>query len=220
MSLDSRFHGKSASEEARERRRQSIIDAAEALFLDHDLIGVTMKDISAAAGITKATLYKYFASIDAIAFEVQIRVYAMMFDGVEVEQSHDSLRTGKEIVQQYLLDNVAFAEQHPHHVRYLGMFDHHYRDRYPTSELERRYKVIVNRVTTRHVNMLSQGMADGSIRNDIEPNLLASGVWNILMPVLQRMALRGHIIQRESGVSPDQILPVVLDVIMTYLSPN
>jgi len=223
MTTHTQLGRKHLATEIRDERRRSIIAAAETLFLQHDLGKVTMKDISTAAGITKATLYKYFASIDEVAFEVQIKVYSMMFEppNMVVTAPADARTSlnGREIVRQYLRTNLEFAQHHPEHVRYLGVFDHHYRDCYPTRELEHRYKVIVNRVTARHLSLLNTGILDGSIRNDIDPNLMASAVWNILISMLQRMALRGPIILQESGVEPDRVLEVVLDMIVRYLSP-
>jgi AcrR family transcriptional regulator len=43
-----------------------ILDAAERLFAEHDAASVGMKDIARAAGCSRATLYRYFDSRDAL----------------------------------------------------------------------------------------------------------------------------------------------------------
>jgi AcrR family transcriptional regulator len=43
------------------RKRQTIIDAAAALFLEHGYQGTSMDDIAALAAVSKQTVYKNFA---------------------------------------------------------------------------------------------------------------------------------------------------------------
>jgi AcrR family transcriptional regulator len=45
---------------------EAVLDAAAALVAQHGLRGVTMSQIAEQAGIGRATLYKYFASVEAI----------------------------------------------------------------------------------------------------------------------------------------------------------
>ena len=112
---------------ARAQRRRAIVDAAESLFLNNDLVGITMKDISVAAGITKATLYKYFASIDEIAFEVQIKVYVSLFEFPDSlpPLSEQDISNGRDQLRAFLRAQLLFAQKYPEHVRYLGFFDHY-----------------------------------------------------------------------------------------------
>lgn len=50
----------------REAVRSATIDTAAALVASHGLRGVTMSRIASEAGIGRATLYKYFADVEAI----------------------------------------------------------------------------------------------------------------------------------------------------------
>ena len=43
-------------------KRRQILDAAQSLFLEHGFEGTSMDAITAAAGVSKRTLYKYYAS--------------------------------------------------------------------------------------------------------------------------------------------------------------
>ena len=56
-----------------DEQRSSILDAAEALFLQNGLDSTRMIDIAAQAGITKVTLYRYFPNRDVIALEIHAR---------------------------------------------------------------------------------------------------------------------------------------------------
>src|SRR5580658_4802840 len=50
----------------RDAVRDATLDAAAALVAEHGLTGVTMSQIAKAAGIGRATLYKYFPDIESV----------------------------------------------------------------------------------------------------------------------------------------------------------
>lgn len=46
--------------------RDAILDAAAALVAEHGLLAVTMSQIAATTGVARATLYRYFADVEAV----------------------------------------------------------------------------------------------------------------------------------------------------------
>ncbi len=54
------------SESFRDKKRQSILNAATEMFLQHGYRTVSMEKIAQAAPVSKATLYKYFDSKEAL----------------------------------------------------------------------------------------------------------------------------------------------------------
>lgn len=59
--------------------REAVLDAAAALAVQHGLRGVTMSDVAKAAGIGRATLYKYYPSVEAILMAWHERQVAQHF---------------------------------------------------------------------------------------------------------------------------------------------
>jgi AcrR family transcriptional regulator len=53
-----------------EWRRQRLLDAALAVFVDNGVDGATVKDITAAAGVTQGLLYHYFDGKDALVLAI------------------------------------------------------------------------------------------------------------------------------------------------------
>jgi AcrR family transcriptional regulator len=51
-------------------RRQRLLDAALAVFVDKGIDGATVKDITAAAGVTQGLLYHYFDGKDALVLAI------------------------------------------------------------------------------------------------------------------------------------------------------
>ena len=56
--------------ERREKTRQGVVDAALELFRERGHLGVRVEDIVEAAGISRATFYKYFSERDQILAEL------------------------------------------------------------------------------------------------------------------------------------------------------
>jgi len=66
MKSAKRQYRQSARAEAAEQTRERILDAAVALFWDHDPDEVTLEDLAAHAGVTLQTVLRKFGSKDAV----------------------------------------------------------------------------------------------------------------------------------------------------------
>lgn len=53
-----------------ERKRRAILDAATEVFLEHGYLGTNMDEIAALSGVSKQTVYKQFASKEALFIEI------------------------------------------------------------------------------------------------------------------------------------------------------
>jgi AcrR family transcriptional regulator len=56
-----------------EVRREQLLDAATAMFLDRGLAEATMADVAEAAGVAKGTVYLYFDSKSALLTALRVR---------------------------------------------------------------------------------------------------------------------------------------------------
>jgi AcrR family transcriptional regulator len=100
-----------------ERKRQAILTAARAAFLDHGYAGTSMDQIAAAAAVSKQTVYKHFADKDRL-FESVITG-----DIGDAEQQSRAVIDALPDSPDLAADLRAFARQHlaivaqPHLVR-------------------------------------------------------------------------------------------------------
>ncbi|OQX63367.1 MAG: hypothetical protein B5M56_03425 [Desulfococcus sp. 4484_241] len=98
---------KNLRQNERELRKTIILDAAVKLFRDNVFNGVGMRDIAAEAGISPATIYRYFPSRDDILAE------ALLQDINKIEDRLDNMLKNRQItakdlaiaVVDYFLDN-------------------------------------------------------------------------------------------------------------------
>ncbi|MBB3114160.1 AcrR family transcriptional regulator [Paenibacillus phyllosphaerae] len=203
--------------EMRNKNRDEIIHSAQELFLELDVSGVGIKDICAKAGVSRVTFYKYFNSIDELAFEVQIKVMDEMNSYMN---EHVTLNgSGREKLEALLSAWAEFAKQHPNHFKYIGYFDHHYRDRYPNEELAERYRQSIDKSRGEFPLsvLLREGISDGSIRRDLNVNEVGATIYETMLSLLQRMTSRGEIIKKEHQIETSAIVKTALSMVLRYV---
>jgi AcrR family transcriptional regulator len=97
-------------ERRRERSREEIVDAARRVLLRQGIAATTLDAIANEVGLTKAALYYYYPSKDALLFEI-------MFDTIERESRalHDGVaqsKNGGEALRAIIRETVgAFSDR-------------------------------------------------------------------------------------------------------------
>lgn len=98
----------------RERRaaetRAEIVEAAIRLFIEQGFDATSMSDVAAAAGVSRRTVYRYFATKDDIVFEAPRR-WLEVFDAVledrgPHEPTRDVFRRGLVSVAEFIRDDA------------------------------------------------------------------------------------------------------------------
>jgi AcrR family transcriptional regulator len=95
------------------RKEDQLLDAAEEIFLSHGYAGASVDDIVLKAGISKATLYKYFhdketlfsAVIDRRCVEQRARLQAVTFNA----STEDAMIEGGKMAVTFMVSPLAQA---------------------------------------------------------------------------------------------------------------
>lgn len=105
-------------QEEREARRNLILDAAVKLFSSMPFKQVGMRDIAAEAGMSAASLYRYFADRDELFIEAFIRendaITKVFADYMESTEGNDPIKAVCKILVRYLIENEAFFQMMVH----------------------------------------------------------------------------------------------------------
>ncbi len=140
----------------------AILDAAAALMAGHGLLSVTMSQIAEKTGIGRATLYKYFADVEAILFAWHKRQIASHLEYLAQvrDQTGDPGRQLEAVLEAFALIS------HKHH----GHSDSE------LSALLHRHKHVAR--AQRHLrdmirDLLAAGAKTGAVRGDVAPDELA-----------------------------------------------
>jgi AcrR family transcriptional regulator len=143
--------------------RDAILDATAGLVTAHGLSSVTMSQIAEETGIGRATLYKYFAGVEAILLawhERQITSHLEYL--VEVrDRAADATRRLESVLEAYAL--ISFESQ-GHHDTELSALLH--RDE-QVGRAQHQLHAMVR-------DLLAASARTGDLREDVAPDELAS----------------------------------------------
>ena len=143
----------------RQEVREAILDAAARLAEEHGVTSVTMSDVASAAGVGRATLYKYFPNVEAVLtawHQAQITAHL-----AELEQAAASQGTATQKVTAVLHAYAQIVQQH--HGSQIAAAVH-----------EGDHMHAPRAALTSFVTGLIKGAADdGTVRNDVSPRELA-----------------------------------------------
>lgn len=143
--------------------RDATLDTTAALVAEHGLRSVTMSQIAEETGIGRATLYKYFASVEAILHAWHARQITGHLEYLaEVrDQAGDAGQRLEAVLEAYALIS---HETHGHHdsefVAFLHQDEH-------VARAQQRLREMIR-------DLLTEGASNGDLRNDVDPDELAS----------------------------------------------
>ena len=148
-------------EEHRRAVHDTTLDTTAALVHEHGLAAVTMSQIAAAAGIGRATLYKYFPDVEAILVAWHDRQIALHLR--QLTAARDAAATPADQLEA-VLETFALI-QRQHHDTEL-----------PVALLHRGEHVARAREQLRDLvaDLLAASAEVGAVRSDIAPGELAS----------------------------------------------
>lgn len=158
-------------EKEREQRRLYILDAAEELFFAKGFSSVTMDEIAKKVGLNKATIYLYFEDKDSLFFGIVLR--RMHIHLRKLEDCACRKNTGRERVISMLSAGFAFTQENRDFSRLLCTAGpERFRD--TDNPLAKIILEILMKEVFLVRDVLKEGIADGSVRKDLDPRVMAS----------------------------------------------
>jgi AcrR family transcriptional regulator len=200
----------------RERQRRRILDTAERLFDDRGMDRVTMAEIVSDGGFRAATLYHYFANKDAIVWALvgeAIAEYAAEADKVMASVRGPALAKIKALLEHMAEELV----HHPARVRLMAQFDAMYARDWSAERLVELEQDIMPRGFARLTELTQEGIADGSLRPDLNPDLTMHSVLNAAIGAQRRLASLAGRAEAEYGQSIEELFREAIRVILLGL---
>jgi TetR/AcrR family transcriptional regulator len=191
-------------ERERARRREEIIDAAEKVFFSSGISVATMDDVAEAAELSKGTLYLYFKSKEDLYLAINLRgtgILRGMFAEAVAGKSQ-GLEKVRAIGDAYF----AFFKKYPD---YFNAMMHYESNNFDISDPEApAAKCAMEGVETNSlvVEALRIGIADGSIRKDLDVEKTALILWAESTGVFSLISTRGSDLKKLFGLNPDELV--------------
>ncbi|MEE4195043.1 MAG: TetR/AcrR family transcriptional regulator [Anaerolineae bacterium] len=187
-------------------QRENILETAERLFQENGIANTSMVEIARAVGITKVTLYRYFANKDEIALQIQIRMLKKIRDVVMPNETEFSREALKRSIHAHLENFTQLQDAY----RFIGMFDQIYLDNPADKDLAAWTKEQLTSSDWRDVN---REHAKKSYPVPGERSVIMSSlIW-----FLEKLALRGELTWSDDSVPLEDHLDIFEDMVFTYL---
>jgi AcrR family transcriptional regulator len=193
----------------KEHRREEILNAAERLFFSRGINRTTMDEIADEAELAKGTLYLYFKSREDIHLAIASRGITRLNEMIG-ELSSLPVKAIEKLVRLGWIF-IDFSKKFPDYVRTLLFMDAADIQNYSMSREELK-NVIFRETPLRLVlEFVEQGVEDGSIRQDIPPQIIANTLWSQLMGVIQFALLKNGIFELVD-FTPEQLYENHLEI--------
>ena len=205
-----------------EETRRKILVAAEAMFIEKGFFDTQMKDVAAAIGISRNSLYRYFHDKGDLGYAVLGMVYARIeprLDRILRNTQAIAGLSGRERLQQFL--NTAFLDRDLRaDLTFMAEFDSYFSgNRIPVDFRSRAGGALPASGLSRIGDLVTAGIEDGSIRTDISLQDLLPTVVYSLKALQQHVLLRGSALVGLSPAAAERLLPNLLTVLMDGLKP-
>lgn len=151
----------------RQQVRDAVLETTARLAGNHGLLNVTMSQIAQEAGIGRATLYKYFASIDEILHawhERQVRYHLDMLTAAANSERPAAGRLAAVLQQYAKIQRQRAQHGTQHHGSELAARLH---GDLQLTEAEHELRDLIS-------DVLTEAADDGEVRDDIPPRELAN----------------------------------------------
>jgi AcrR family transcriptional regulator len=199
----------------RDRQRRRILDAAERLFDERGIDRVTIADIVNAAGIRASTLYEYFSNKDDVVWAIVADVFS---DGaVRAKQGMDAADTALAKITALLEFMAGGLTNSLSKIRFMAQFDAMYARQWSPERLLS-LEVQVSPGGLEYFSaLIRDGIADGSLRPELDPDLTMHAVINAVIGAQRRLASLGSRVELEYGHPIDRLFRETIRVILLGL---
>jgi AcrR family transcriptional regulator len=199
----------------RERQRRRILDAAWKLFDDRGIDRVTMAEITSASGVQPSTMYQYFSNKDDIVWatlsELMEEVIARTRQ--KLEDAPNALARITALLD-FMADELANNQVK---VRFMAQFDAMYARNWPVERLLTLESQLNPEGFQAFAQLIREGMADGSLRSDLDPDLTMHAVINAVTGAQRRLASLGNKVELEYGQPIDRLFRETIRLLLLGL---
>lgn len=177
--------------------REAILRRAAQIFTDRGFFDPQMKDIAEAAGISRSSLYRYYRDKTDLAMAVIERLVrgamARIYPAAGALMGRRDI-TGLEKLERYLMMSWLSPELEGE-MKFLAQFDAYFTGGRAFGGFRERITEIFGTGDDPFITAaLEGGIADGSVRPDIDLHLAMATLVDSVRGLRQRLALRGELL--------------------------
>lgn len=195
----------------KEQRRNNILDAAERVFFAKGFDVATMDEVADSAELSKGTLYLYFKSKEDLYLGVNVRALEKLYEILTHAESSELSGLDQLIV--YGEAYFKFAEDYPNYFDTLLYFEAETFDLNNPTACVKEYSELRQKISLQVKERIIKGIADGSLRSDINPPLIQLYLWAASSGLIQVMSKKADMIRAIHGIEPSLLKDIYFHVV-------
>lgn len=200
----------------RENQREWILEVSEDLFIKRGIEQVTIGDIASASRLTRATIYKYFANKDQMAQEIFKSVTKGWRDRNEREVWGFE-GNGYQRLEKFITSFFDYLLQNPREVGFVAELNYLYAKQWSAEMFAETMLENLREDRQFVLESIQKGIADGSLRADVEPELMLAAFFNFISGNISRLGEMGDKVQTEFGISNQAIFTQIYRIFLDGL---
>ncbi len=199
----------------RERQRTRILSAAEKLFTERGIDRVTMAELTTASGLQPSTMYQYFSNKNGIVWAIVGNI--MTKASIRSSDADGRSTSGLDKIVAFLDYMADELSNQQAQVRFMAQFDAMYARDWPVERLLTLGSESGNMMSEVFRELIREGMVDGSLRSDLDPDLTMQAVGNAAVGTQRRLASLGNKVELEYGQPIDRLFREMIRIIVLGL---
>jgi TetR/AcrR family transcriptional regulator, cholesterol catabolism regulator len=196
----------------RERQRRRILNAAERLFDKRGIDRTTMAEVISASELRPSTVYQYFSNKDDIVWGILGEVIEE--SAARAKKSVEGATTGLARITALLEFIADELSRNQAKIRFMAQFDAMYARDWSAERLLMLEGQIDDQGFKAFRNLVREGIADGSLRSDLDPDLTLHAVINAVIAAQRRLASLGKKVELEYGQPIDRLFRETIRIIV------
>lgn len=203
----------------RENQLETLLNVAEDLFIQKGIEAVTIEDIVKTGRITRPTLYKYFSSKEDMAIEI-FKLVTTGWAEKDRTETWEFGGTGYDRVERFVMNHFRRLLENPRETSFIAEFNHLYAKQWSA---EKAIEIIHETLQVEEIHLraaLSEGQKDGTIRTDLNLELLLAAVFNFNSGMMSRLGAFGAKIDAEFNLPSGDIFNTIASFFLEGLKPR
>ncbi len=203
----------------KERRRESILEAATTLFATRGLENVTFGDVAKATGLSRPLIYFYFPDRESLFFEAVVRCEQDLHSRfVTAVKPH---LNGRDQIVAIGRAYLAYLHDRPSCFHLMSAYSAKKKaDGVADHPMETQIEELHSRTMGLLTATLARGMKEGVLRKDLG-DLMQVGVclWAFTHGLAQIIAVKGEHLAECHGLDPAATIETAFDLLTRALVP-
>lgn len=199
-----------------ENQRERILEVAKDLFIEKGIEQITIGDIARAAQLTRTSVFQYFGNKEELAQEIFKNITQNWRDR-NSREVWNFKGTGHERLENFIISFFNYLYQTPKEAKLVAEINYIYARRWSAQMFVE--TTLKNLAEDRKyvAKSIQQGFADGSLRQDIDPELLLAAFFNFLSGMIGRMGEMGDKVGEESDTTTQTIFTQIARIFLDGL---